>query len=84
MAAFLGAAHESSFLRVLQMNCRLAVIDVSEFSHLIKIFRNTAKRVARVGALPRKEQIEIIKKIKNYQDQGFTLQAAARKAKQGN
>jgi DNA-binding transcriptional MerR regulator len=28
------------------------------------------------------EQIEIIKKIKEYQDQGFTLQAAARKAKQ--
>ena len=30
-----------------------------------------------------KEQIEIIKKIKEYQDQGFTLQAAARKTKQG-
>ena len=29
------------------------------------------------------EQIEIIKKIKEYQDQGFTLQAAARKTKQG-
>jgi len=29
------------------------------------------------------EQIEIIKKIKSYQDQGFTLQAAARKTKQG-
>ena len=28
------------------------------------------------------EQIEIIKKIKSYQDQGFTLQAAARKTKQ--
>jgi len=28
------------------------------------------------------DQIEIIKKIKEYQDQGFTLQAAARKAKQ--
>jgi hypothetical protein len=29
------------------------------------------------------EQIEIIKKIKDYQDQGFTLQAAAHKTKQG-
>jgi DNA-binding transcriptional MerR regulator len=29
------------------------------------------------------EQIDIIKKIKDYQDQGFTLQAATRKAKQG-
>ena len=29
------------------------------------------------------EQIQIIKKIKEYQDQGFTLQAAARKTKQG-
>jgi DNA-binding transcriptional MerR regulator len=28
------------------------------------------------------QQVEIIKKIKEYQDQGFTLQAAARKAKQ--
>jgi hypothetical protein len=28
------------------------------------------------------EQIEMIKKVKEYQDQGFTLQAAARKAKQ--
>jgi len=28
------------------------------------------------------QQIEIIQKIKEYQDEGFTLQAAARKARQ--
>ena len=28
------------------------------------------------------QQVEIIQKIKEYQDEGFTLQAAARKARQ--
>jgi DNA-binding transcriptional MerR regulator len=28
------------------------------------------------------QQVEIIKKVKDYQDQGFTLAAAARKVKQ--